>query len=323
MIGAAKAALAVAGFVSAVLALHAFAPDVRDDEGEFQQKKDYCEVLFIGPSYVRSQVFPAVIDAQADRLGKRLRSCKFARTAMYGYEQKWELERLLSEEWPKLRLIVFDVTSGDKTTVKRENLFNPRVIQWHDVGQLSWFAERAEQREDHADVFLETVEHLEHFTARVLRLGQGAVHLQQAGETDEERLEALLRRGRNPPKITTHARIENRRHIKRAIKKKQLVRKRKPPEKDLTAWALELRALVRSYGYEGHALLAPIWGPRLVRAESVNGEDPLVVYDFNDPEKYPELYRIEARGWGSHLNESGSYEYSKLLAKSVVKHFPE
>jgi hypothetical protein len=321
--GALKAVLAALGFVGTVLALHAFAPKVRDDEGEFEQMAKYCEVLFVGPSYVRSQVFPAVVDAEADRLGKPFRSCKFARTAMYGYEQKWELDRLLSHSWPKLRLVVFDVTTGDKTGVKRENLFNPRVIQWHDVGQLSWFAERADRSDDRAAVFFEAVEHVEHFVAHQLLLGQGAVHLQQAGETEEERLEKLLRRGRNPPRPTKADRRKNIGRVKQAAKKKQKVLADKPADKDLTRWALELRELVRAHGVEGQALLAPVWGARLVRSEPAEGVDPMVVHDFNDPGRYPQLYDIDARGWGSHLNESGSYEYSKLLAKSVAKHLPE
>ena len=41
--------------------------------------------------------------------------------------------------------------------------------------------------------------------------------------------------------------------------------------------------------------------------------------DYNDPDRYPELYEVEARGNTSHLASSGRVHYSRLLARDLAK----
>jgi hypothetical protein len=42
-----------------------------------------------------------------------------------------------------------------------------------------------------------------------------------------------------------------------------------------------------------------------------------VVLDFNDPERFPELYVAEARGNTSHLRGIGKTRYSEELARQI------
>ena len=48
------------------------------------------------------------------------------------------------------------------------------------------------------------------------------------------------------------------------------------------------------------------------------GKKPLVFLDFDDPDRYPELYVYSSRDRTSHLSDEGAVFYSRLLAKAFV-----
>ena len=48
-----------------------------------------------------------------------------------------------------------------------------------------------------------------------------------------------------------------------------------------------------------------------------------VLFDFNRPERYPELFSIDRRFDPKHLNRTGSREFSELLAEAFAQRFGE
>jgi hypothetical protein len=279
-----------------------------------------CSVLFVGPSYVREQIYPRVFNAEAERIGLRAHACSFGTAQLRGYELRWLLERLLSYDWPRLELVVIDITLGDTLQFHEKNWMHPRVVEWHRSDAVPWLSGYYESSLRRRP--LKTIPvlwaHAKHVGARHLELGQGVAALRTFRLLD--RLRMAEAGDRQPP--------ARRRADKRPKKARPVGEKYEQEVDDLRAskrrkdraksdWPLELRALVRERGKEAYFLIAPVLYHRAIPSRAISGRDRLVVFDFNDPEAYPELYRAEARGRTSHLNKEGSIEYSKLLARAL------
>jgi hypothetical protein len=293
--------------------------DERLEKGLAQ--KDHCEVLFVGPSYIWSDFEPDAFDEEARRIGLDARSCKFGVSALMGYDLKLNLERLFAEDWPRLELVVIDITLGPGVAFPRENWFKPRVLHWHTWGSLPWLWDYYEKD---PRSWLEKAPlvsaHAQHVAAHYVRLGGGRDLLE-----DARPLERLLRRerrkatdaGRDDEIIRARGPTGTKAHERRLerLKKKKAERRkrRKKPKGD---WPLELREFVRGHGFEAYFVFAPVFYTKTLPG-TPRGHDALVVFDFNDPERYPDVYREDARGYSHHLNEKGGVVYSKLLAREL------
>jgi hypothetical protein len=84
------------------------------------------------------------------------------------------------------------------------------------------------------------------------------------------------------------------------------------------AFAHELRTRSRARGVEAVFLIAPTWKAVSPPGDPLAETDPLEILDFNLPIRYPELYDIDARGRGNHINGPASVIYTKLLAKALI-----
>jgi hypothetical protein len=85
------------------------------------------------------------------------------------------------------------------------------------------------------------------------------------------------------------------------------------------AWARELSALAKSHGQTGVIFLfSPILEPIPPLEGGPKGAE-LVVFDFQDPTRYPALYVERARAHTSHLNGYGATIYSQLLAQRLFE----
>lgn len=277
-----------------------------------------CEVLFFGPSYVQSQVYPEVVDSAAAESGRPVKSCKFARTHLKGFEMKRELEIILGQPWAKLRLVVFDVTLGPDVWFKPENRFKPRVVRWHTLEFLPWFVAHLDGQGDRGVSLPERFnEHLRHVIANTLLVGQGAEHLAAMGKPDARALSSRTSKNMKKQKVNMKklARL-NKKRLARLARRKEMGAPR-------IEWILELRSLVRSHGVEGDALIAPVWGGQWYPRKNFPAQDPPVLHAFNDPKKYPSLYVVGAHKEDEHLTYEGSVEYSKVLGREIASRMKE
>ncbi len=263
----------------------------------------------------------------------------FGGRSLQSYEMLYQSERLLDRGWPRLELIVFDISLDPEPSFKTHNRFGPRLIQWHDLASIAWIYRMYQRLDIPWPKRRELLAaHLAHLPLHYFRVGDGLIWLDWLQPL--ERISAWLA-GREGGKGSFYTRS--------ATKLEDAVRRRRPDEapelpqealnrdryraiglralrarKNLeqrsgcssrTGLAEDLRRLARSRGVEAYFTLAPIW--RLVDPPTSTIDDPFVVFDFADPERFPVLYDPQMRGGGSHLNVIGARQYSLLLADVI------
>lgn len=337
---AGNAGWALVGVAAALFALSAL-PELptrinveRRRAAEFSGR---CQVLFVGPSYVKAQVLPDVFDAEAKRIGLPLRSCKFGATGLRSYELVREMSVLLERAWPALELVVFDVTLGARPDFEPQNWFKPRMIQWHTFGSLPFLYRRYRELDLSLEKQLSAARlHGAHVASRYLHLGEGLLWVEEAEPI--ERMRAALE-GRVPRVDSERKRLEAtwQRYAKRTLTSKRYVvtrtqrrkhfervaalskAKRESPRYQRDLYPRELRVRARTHGLEAYFLVAPLYRAAYGPATRKGDADPLVVMDFCDPERFPEVYAPETRARTNHLNREGATHYSKLLAREILR----
>jgi len=268
-----------------------------------------CEVLFVGPSYVQSQVLTDVVDAEARLLGYPLRTCKFAKTHLKGFEQYHSLRILMSQPWPKLKLVVYDVTLGADSGYVVENRFKPRVIRFHLPEIFQWYFRFWSEQKAQRGHPRQLLDHGLHVLARSLHVGVGAELLSAQSVTVSPK--SKRKKG---PKLMAEADI--RRRLKRLLSMKERAKKTKlpPARRDFIRYEYDL---IREHGFAAEAISAPVWSLRSL--DTTLGQDGPRFSNFADPDKYPSLYTRYAHKRDDHLTKKGSQEYSRLLARHLVQ----
>ncbi len=335
-----NALFAAAGLYAAALGLRSLGPVPTLFTLELARvaaERERCQVLFVGPSYVAAQIDPSEFDAEAARLGRRVHSCKFGGTGLRGPELQVHLERLLALGWPRLALVVIDVTLGPAPRLDKGNWYQPRIIQWHTVASMRWIADYYRKRAKAVPGEL-IAAHLKHVAANYLNLGNGLekaslLALSQRARAafglpaelpvsrvvrdyerhQRRRVRAKKAQARAYLKKTSPAKHERR--VTKLIAQKQRVRA--SDERTDSDFPLVLRALVRAHGHEAIFILAPVW--RALPAKQRAGVEPIVLLDFNDPAAFPELYEPRNRGRNHHLSWYGALAYSRQLARELAQ----
>jgi hypothetical protein len=138
-----------------------------------------CDVLVVGPSFVKNQFFPAIFEEESSRLGTDVRACHFSGAGMSSYEMMSRAMDLIDLGFPELDLVVFDITMGAVPGFQKDNRYKTRMVQWHTAGVLP-FAYRTytDAGLEPAQVLGLLIEHTKHVLARVFRLGEAHLWLE-------------------------------------------------------------------------------------------------------------------------------------------------
>jgi hypothetical protein len=309
------------GLSAAAVALYALVPHQRPALTPVLAERERCQVLIVGPSYVNVGIDLKAFDAESARIGLDLHACKYAQSALQGYELRHVLDLLFEKPWPKLEYVVVDTTLGPGMGLgfERDNWFKPRVVDWHTFRALTWAMDHPDHKavtlRQRAELFWG---HVEHLALNYLGVGRGIQPLSnvrvfgRGAVTDGfvgSGLKHIVHREKGHPGYA--------RTLQKLIAQK--ARQRAHHEEISGAWPLELRALVRSHGYDKTIafLISPVLTAKRDIKEAGTGPDPLVVLDFDDPARYPALYTEDVRGETSHLAGRGPTIYSELLAQAI------
>jgi hypothetical protein len=286
-----------------------------------------CNVLIVGPSYIKVGLNPEDFDAEARALGHPLHVCKVARSALRGYEVMNDLKTLLDHRWPVLRFVAVDVSlRPGNLGFDRENWFGARMVQWHTWDALVWayryYGEQPKLRwKELAPIALGHVEHaaMNYLgigrVGRVLTQGRFIERLTGADQGQEAPRE-VDRVGRRA-KLATPSEEQHDAAVRKLIEYKSNPRGRRRYADD--SWPRELEPIIRAAGFKPVFLYSPVYSTFLPPRPKRAGKPALVFLDFDDPGRYPALYTYDVRGHTAHLNGKGAVIYSQLLAREFVR----
>jgi hypothetical protein len=293
-----------------VTALLAYRLLPRDDHvlDEVVARASRCDVLFVGPSYLEVGLLPERFEAETQALERPLRACKFTKSALKGYELKHDLAQLMEQRWPALKYVAVDVTLLPSVSFERQNWFNPRMVHWHTWDALGAFG------------------HLQHVAMNYLSIGRAGSLLSHARwlerATGRDQGYVPPRDVDRLPTLSNQARqewTEERQDQAGRQLAQDKARERARRHFDDDAWPRELEPIIRARGFQPIFLYSPIYRNRMPPRPNRAGKKPLVFLDFDDPDRYTELYAPEARGRTSHLSQEGAVRYSRILAREFVK----
>jgi len=305
-------------------------PDVRWRIEAFEAARDTVDVLFLGSSRVLRGFHPVAFDSEMAVRGHRLRSFNLGFQGLGAPEQTVMLEHLLqggdSPAWVFLEVVPWRAALAEK---KR---FTRRAIAWHEPGETLLLLGSLAR----ADIgFLDAAElgalHLLQCGARVTHMARGPRIVDHlfGQETPGER-PFLPDRGFEPLTIDRREGDFARRREEYLEGLDDLVRawesgtsprsRRQGPWEPSVAGLRRQVDLVRKAGARVIFVVAPTARETIeVRDLEEAGLLPLLLA-FDDPARYPELYRVEHFFDREHLTPGGALVFSRLLADAFCRH---
>jgi hypothetical protein len=296
---------------------------------EFRARKDEVDVLFLGTSRVFRGIETRIVDEELARAGMELRSCKVAVAGARPLPQDHLLRRILAMEPARLKWILLEIGPLGMTLPDLQGFdedrepVHARDIPWHTPRQtgMALAAVRRAQLPLGRKLSL-ALRHLDLLGRNLTNLGALAERF-----TPSRRERALRRRAPGAPeRAALDEFLRERRAVHDAARYRELPRKvseqnRLPvalDEIDIDFYPEQVRAAA-ARGIELLHLTMPAaeGSPEAARLQEL-GILPSLLH-FNDPERFPELFRHESRFNEGHLNLQGAERLSRLLAAALLE----
>ncbi len=314
-------------------------PIVSDKLAVLAARREEVDTLFVGSSRVYNHLSPRVFDAELRAAGRPCRAFNLGVSAMRPPESFQFLDRALDLRLPRLRRVVLELANVIPAFAEPGERDTRRVTAWHRPGAAGWMLAAI------VCAFDWPWRKAGWFFDHSLAAGRCFTHVGEVRDAwlvpDGSRSPDLVGTaglgtdgdGFAPtPKAAKATEPASRRFLADpAGYERALAALRAPPP--ASAWGqtepvnLLLRrelprrvAALRARGVETFLFLPPVIRPddglrALARGGNLGGAPAFV---FNDPDRYPELYRPEVRADGEHLDEEGAVLFTRLLARKVA-----
>lgn len=308
----------------------------------FREYKDEFDVLFIGSSRIVRGVDNALVDAKLAERGIEVRSFNLAVGGMRTFEQDHILHEVLRMEPARLRWIFFEggpVGMGvrkDHIFRSPPNLNTDRGVAWH-TGRETYnvLGSLARLPLPTGEKIRQALLHLELMSSRYTNYGKGEKLIQELRESAQTRREREAKRDA----ILAGQGYQGLEEATGREVSEELLAFREDPapfEERMAAIAAEnelpvdkehlflevyeeqLRAAAER-GIELVYLIPPGYEgtpERLMLHQS--GVIPKLL-NFNDPARYPELFRLDHRFDKGHMNRRGAVLLSGLIADELAE----
>ena len=334
--------LFLTGFAAVLLTVDRFRVDdfpYADRIAYFEAHADRYDAVFLGASSMYRGVVPPVFDAAMAERGHPLRTFNLSAPGMRPHEANWLLRRILEDRPERLRWVFLDLRDWSPR-IMRANRFANRTVAWHDAAETRSVLRSSLLQEEPSERLRLAGLHLLYFGMNAVQLGHGPVLARSLGAwpedpSEERREERRLRpdaneierwQGYGPFRVEHFQQGATAQHRREFLEEREtwirrwagLSRANAQPG-SLASYNLEALeaqvAALRAAGVEPVYLIPPesTPTPHLLRLAE-EGRVPRLLA-FNDPETYPELYRIENRFDRNHLRDSGARIFSRLLAE--------
>ena len=292
----------------------------------FEEHKDEYDLVFVGSSYVYHQIDPILFDAQLQERGYKVKSFNFGLGGALGFENTAIVEKILALKPRRLRYVVMGFR-GWPMEMNKLHVRTRRTVWWHTLGITSATCERILRSGEPWERRVELLSaHLHHMWLRYSRVGLGFQMARSAWSAEDppitEIKTALAQQGYFPVVGRAKGYETLLKRVKQYNNTLTAMRNSKGDETPFYS-SPELRLqmeVVLDAGVELIYVISP--QPDLMtrrRTESMRQAVP-TLFAFNEPDRYPYLYTLEARSDTTHLNLLGARAYTKHLAERFARY---
>jgi len=324
-----SAIVCLAAFAGTCLALHALLPppevgDVSPKLRFFAAHKDEFETVFVGSSHIHYGVSPSAFDEVLARAGIPNRSFNLGADAMYPPERFYVLEQILAMKPRKLKRLFLEMEDIETWP---DDQVSQRAVYWHDWSR-TWIILRKildmgvpEPRRRKLRAVRREREpiaaHLTLLARNVCNVGRAFDLSESFGYDDAEPGWEL------GPKLDGYIPLATTISGDKALAfEKELAHERSVRLEDVVLDRYAAEAY-RHYARQIHnAGATPVFLVSPVHPQVPSkfpGLSPCLLLAYNDPTRYPDLYRSEARMDENHLNPTGADKFTRLIAEDFLK----
>jgi hypothetical protein len=336
--------LALAVFLPVSLLMGALAPwptsyGVRGKWDWWSEHKADYDVVFVGSSATAYGFLPPAFDAALRERGHELHSFNLGVGGMTGFEADHMVRQVLENAPPNLRYIFIEVSDWSPQVYGGKNVYSPRMLYWHTpemtrdalqaclqvpkpAGPKDW---RRRSAQYHAELFLrnmtgegqgeymardwlgldvddilptrEQLAELHGFTdLDVINTEEWDAHrarFESSLESYTQRVVALTAGNAAPIALEGHYSIP---------------------------WFEQQIARAVEAGVEPIFYYAPRLAPAPLPYRLHEAGVLPVFFGYNQPERFPELYRLESHFDENHLSRRGAELFSALIAGDFAEH---
>jgi hypothetical protein len=325
-------AACLAAFMGTCLALHSVLPppDVRDVTPKlrfFAAHKDEFDTIFVGSSHIHYGISPVAFDEALERAGIPNRSFNFGADAMYPPERFHVLEQILAMKPRKLKRLFLEMDDIEETHGMPDDQISQRAVYWHDWKRTQiilrkildtdvdepWRRKLRALRRGRETI----AAHLALLARNVCNVGR-AFDLSESFDEDDDGPDWEL-----GPKLDGYVPLATTISGDKAMAfENELARERSLRLEDVVLDRYAAEAY-RHYARQIHAAGAtPVFLVTPVHPQFPSkfpGLTPCLLLAYNDPVRYPDLYRSDARMDENHLNPTGADKFTRLVAEDFLK----
>ena len=291
---------------------------------------DY-DALFLGSSRMQAHIMPAIFDQDVADRGLSIRSFNTGVAGMYPPQDGWMLDQILALKPAKLRWVFVELQMLE-TTLPRTNRDTMQLLSWHDWPRFVLLCERwvttrprrhwRDRVEEFTDRWPDFFAHTVLFVRYYTNLGRGSAWLQHWFHPETVPAEDPSMLGPNGDGFLPAAHVPTKGEL--AALEGDLDKRRKSPPVRESADPISRQALtaiiakIRRVGATPVLVVPPAARGTYFAPDPKTSPD-LIVLDFCQPQKYPELYETKYRVDPSHLNAAGAKIFSHLLAAEFAE----
>lgn len=299
------------------------------------------DTLFTGSSRVNFQILPSIFDQTLAAQHKRSKSFNAGILGMRPPEQGFYLEQVLRQPHDRLRWVFIELTSLEARTPKSRT-GSARFAYWHDAARMGllwtwcqgeWAALRTassagqpssmEERWEPLSVWLG---HVPPFLRRSVNLGRASYLAEQwvlsaperAKQRNKWRALGKDRDGWMPSGSPEVMNAQDRAAYQESYEARlaQPARHFHDPGSDAAAQAM-LEAVTHS-GATPIFFVPPMTSEKIYYPPAeLAGR--MIIWDFSDPRRYPELFEARNHLDPIHLNTAGSELFTRILAQQFAE----
>ncbi len=299
-----------------------------------RENPDTYDILFFGSSHFYRSFVPAVIDAELEAMGHRLRSFNMGAPGMSVFEMDFLIRRVLESSEGSYRWIVFEYSFypfeyPDRITSPL-NYWNDRVVFWHTPGQTRDVVRAtANSGLTVGHKLALSWSHIQHALWRFGSVGQGQ-RIVASMFPSPKLMDGYYERTRGYEPLEKGAGISGRKEREMFLETPgpflemigtidALNRHRIDTERIEVRPLQALQRVIRASGARPVVAIPaiPNAAPALFSLEPTGEIETLI--SLNSPKRFPSLYRIDRRFDGLHLNELGAREFSRAFARLFAR----